>query len=523
VLGNAPEIVPIPDKPQLPEGVAIAPSDSPVTAFGHDDSGKQTRLDNALMGGVAWTAGAKWMAQILTWGMTLAVARMLKPSDYGLIGMAAIYLAFIQNFSEFGLGTAVITLQDLSDAQISQLNCVSLLSGVAGFAVSVALAVPIARFFRAPQLPLVAIVMSTAFLVSAFSIVPNALLRKEMRFKTLAIIEGLQSIAQAVLTLLLAFLGFGYWALVFGNLSFSLTATILTLAYKRQRLAWPRLPMIRNVLVYSRHIIVGRMSWSIYDTGDSVIAGRVLGKAPLGDYSLAWTFAQAPLEKLTTLVNRVTPSIFAAVQTDFVALRRYLRSISGALSLVIFPAAFGMCLVANDFVSVALGEKWMGVVLPLQLLTLHALFRSNVILLTPLLNIIGEERFTMWNSILSLTVLLPCFYLGSRWGTGGIAGTWVVVYPLVSLPLFWRLFRKIEMPVGEYLGALWPAISGCILMAIAIEVFKRQSQTEHPIYINLILKILLGASVYLLTLMLMHSKRLRAFLRLMKGLRGQAT
>jgi teichuronic acid exporter len=515
--------VPIPNKPQPPRGIAIEPSNSPIIALGHDDSGKQNRLDDALMGGVAWTAGVKWIAQILTWGMTLVVARMLRPSDYGLIGMAAIYLAFIQNFSEFGLGTAVITMQDLSDDQISQLNCVSLLSGVAGFAVSAALAIPIAGFFRAPQLPAVAIVMSTAFLVSAFSIVPNALLRKEMRFKTLAIIEGLQSVVQAILTLLLAFLGFGYWALVAGNLSFCLTATILTLVYKRQRLAWPRLPMIREVLVYSRHIIVGRMSWSIYDTGDAIIAGRVLGKAPLGNYSLAWTFSQAPLEKVTTLVNRVTPSIFAAVQTDFVALRRYVRNISGALSLVIFPAAFGMSLVANDFVRVALGQKWMGVVLPLELLTLHALFRSNVMLLTPLLNIIGEERFTMWNSVLSLTVLLPCFYIGSRWGTGGIAGTWVVVYPIVCLPLFWRLFRKIEMPVGEYIGALWPAINGCILMAISIEVFKRRRNTEYPIYLNLILEILLGASVYLLTLVLLHSKRLHVFLRLVRGQRGQAT
>jgi PST family polysaccharide transporter len=501
----------------------IDPTDSPQVVFTLEESGSQRALDKALVGGVAWTAGVKWISQVLTWGMTLIVARLLKPSDYGLIGMAAIYLTFVQLFSEFGLATAVITMRDLSDDQLSQLNSVSLLTGLAGFAVSGLLAIPIAKFFRAPHLRLVIVVMSTAFLISAFSVVPNALLRKEMRFKVLAVIEGLRGLTQAITTLILAYLSFGYWALVLGILSFSLALTVLTLTWKRQRFAWPRWSMIRRVLIYSRHIVVGQLSWAFYDNSDFIIAGRVLGDASLGNYSIAWTLAHAPLEKLTNLVNQVAPSIFAAVQTDRPALRRYLRNISGALSLVIFPAVLGMTLVANDFVRVALGQKWIGVVLPLELLTLHALLRSNVILLTPLLNVVGEERFSMWNSILMLVVLLPSFYIGSHWGIGGIAGIWVFVYPLLTLPLFARLLRKIQMPVGEYLSAFWPALSGCILMSIAIEMFKRSRNAGWPLYLDLVLEILIGATVYVLALALMHRNRLNAFFGLIKNLRGQAT
>lgn len=516
------KIVMGPNKAEQPPGLDIEPTDSPEVVVACDGTSSQKRLDKALVGGVAWTAGMKWISQVLTWGMTLIVVRLLQPSDYGLIGMAAIYLGFVQLFSEFGLGTAIITMQDLSDNQISQLNSISLLSGLAGFAVSGALAIPIGKFYRAPHLPLVVIVMSTAFLISAFSIVPNALLRKEMRFKTLAIIEGLQSLVQAILTLILASLGFGYWALVFGNLSFSLTATILTLFWKRQRFAWPRLPTIRNVLVFSWHIIVGRLSWALYDNSDFIIAGRVLGQAPLGAYSLAWTFANAPLEKITSMVNRVTPSIFAAVQTDYIALRRYLRNITGALSLVVFPTVLGMALVANDFVRLALGQKWMGVVLPLELLAFHVLFRSNLSLLVPLLNVIGEQRFSMWISILTLAVLLPSFYMGSHWGTAGIASVWIFVYPVVSLPFFWRLFRKIKMSVREYIGTLWPAVSGCTLMAIGVEIFKRLRSPGWPVYLDLVLEVLIGALVYVLAQALLHRERLRVFVGLIKSLRGRS-
>lgn len=505
---------------QQPRGADAEPIGSSETLSRPQSIDEQRILDKALVGGVAWTATMKWLTQLVTWGMTVGVARLLQPADYGLVGMAVIYLALVQLFSEFGLGTAVITMQNLSDDQISQLNSVSLLSGFIGLATSAALAIPLGKFFRTPKLPLVVVVMSMSFVVSAFSTVPSALLRKGMRFKILALIEAFQSLFQAIFTLILAFLGFGYWALVLGNLSTSFSATILTLLWKRQRFAWPRLSMIQNVLVYSWHIIVGRLSSSLYNDGDFIIAGRVLGEAPLGNYSLAWTLAHAPLEKLTTMVNRVTPSIFAAVQTDYIALRRYLRNITGVLSLVVFPAVFGMVLVAHDIVSVVLGQKWMGVVLPLQLLALHAIFRSNVILLPPLLNVIGEERLTMWNSILSLVVLLPSFYLGSRWGTGGIACMWVFVYPIVVLPLFWRLFRRIKMRVGQYLGVLWPALSSCVVMAMGVELFKRLISPRWPLYCDLVLEILLGVIAYTLALALMHRERLLSLLGLIKTWRS---
>src|SRR5208282_651749 len=185
------------------------------------------------------------------------------------------------------------------------------------------------------------------------------------------------------------------------------------------------------------------------------------GAAPLGAYTIAWTLAHSPLEKLTTLVNRVTPSVYAKIQTDSEALRRYLRNITGGMALIIFPATIGMALVAPEFVPLVLGPKWSGVVLPLELLALHAVIRSNVILLVPLLNVIGEERLAMRNSVAAMIILPISFYLGSHWGTTGIAAGWVVVYPLVHLPLFSRVFRRINLPRSEYLGALWPALSGC--------------------------------------------------------------
>jgi O-antigen/teichoic acid export membrane protein len=510
------ERVPDFDKERLENANSLKPTPAPSDVTAHSRRTADLRnLDNVFVRGMAWTASVKWLTLVVTWGMTVVVARLLAPSDYGLVGMAAIFINLFTLFSEFGIGTAVVTLQDLTEDQVSQLNTLSLLLGLLGFVISAAAATPLGKFFHAPNLPIVVIVLSSGFIVSGIRTVPYSLLQKELRFKLLAVIEGMQGVVQALVTLVLAFLGFGYWALVLGILSFSVTPTCLVLAWRRQGFALPQLSSIRKAIHYSRQILIGRLCWASYTDSDFIIAGRFLGEAPLGTYTLAWSLAHTPLEKLTTLVNRVTPSLFAKIQTDFEALRRYFRNITGTMALIIFPATIGMALVAPEFVPLVLGSKWSGVVAPLELLALHALIRSNVILLSPILNVIGEERLVMWNSVVAMIVLPIAFYIGSHWGTVGIAAGWVVIYPLVQLPLFSRIFRRINLRRSEYLGALWPAVSSSAVMAISIEALRSVSREIWPLYARFASEIVVGIVTYGMMLVL-HRAYLHGILRFVR-------
>jgi O-antigen/teichoic acid export membrane protein len=508
------ERVPDFDKERLQNASTLKSAPGPLVVLPDlRSTGDLTNLDKVLVRGVAWTAAVKWLTQGLTWGLTVIVARLLAPSDYGLVGMAAVYVNLFTLFSEFGIGTAVVTMQDLTENQLSQLNTLSFFLGLIGFVISVAAAIPLGKFFHATNLPIVVMVLSGGFIVSGIRTVPYSLLQKELRFKLLAVIEGLQGIVQALVTLVLAFLGFGYWALVVGILSFSVAPTGLVLIWRRQSFAFPKFSALQKAIHYSRHIVIGRLCWAGYNDSDFIIAGRVLGEAPLGAYTLAWTLAHTPLEKLTTLVNRVTPSVFAKIQSDPEGLRRYLRNITGAMALIIFPATIGLALVAPEFVPFVLGSKWNGVVIPLELLALHALIRSNVILLTPLLNVIGEERLVMWNSVVAMIVLPISFYIGSRWGTAGIAAGWVVIYPLVQLPLFSRIFRRINLAGSEYLRALWPALSGCVVMTLLIQALKSVSSEIWPLYARLASEIAVGIVAYGMVLVLLYRNYLRRILQ----------
>ena len=125
----------------------------------------------------------------------------------------------------------------------------------------------------------------------------------------------------------------------------------------------------------------------------------------------------------------------------------------------------------------------------------------------------------MWNSVVAMVILPISFYIGSRWGTTGIAAAWILVYPAVEFPLFLRTFRRIRLPYAEYLRALWPAASGCAVMALSIEVAKSVLSGALPSYLNLGCEIAIGIIGYGTVLFLVHHKYLLRIAQFVRTLR----
>ena len=478
-------------------------------------------LDRSLLHGLAWTSAAKWGGQVLSWAATVIVARLLTPEDYGLVGMASIYLGLVTMLSEFGLGATVMALRDLTDEQVAQLHGFAALFGLASFAVSCLMAWPLGAFFHSPELPLVVVVMSVTFIISSFQIVPAALLRRELRFRDLAVIDTISALTLSVAMIGFAYFGFRYWTLVIGGLLSSVLATLQTLRLRRHRMALPRASTLKHAMTFSRHILISRLSWYAYSNADFLVAGRLLGKAALGVYDFAWTLANVPIEKVTVLIGQVAFPIFAAVQNEPEDIRRYLLRLTEGLALLTFPASFGMALVAPDFVLLFLGPKWSGAIIPLQLLAVFVGFRSVVPMFTQILNVTKDSRFAMYMSVLSAVLMPTAFYLmGSRWGTTGLAVAWMTVYPILALVQYWRVSRRIALPVSDYLRALWPAVSSCAVMCAVVWGTQLATRSQGARAAMLGLQVGLGALTYLLMCLTVHRHRLRAFYAMIKRQRA---
>lgn len=480
-------------------------------------------LDRSLLHGVAWTAAAKWAAQGLSWASWLIVARLLSPEDYGIVGMATIYLGLIMLVSEFGLGTAVLAVRELSNEQIQQLNGLAVLLGLGGLFASCVMAVPLGRFFRAPDLPLVVVAMSTTFLITSFKTVPFALLQRDLRFKALALIDLSQALALGISMIGLAVAGFRYWTLVCGAVLAALISTGAVLRLRRLPFARPRPRSLKHAITLGSDVVIARLCWYASANADFLVAGRILGKAPLGFYNVGWTVASIPVDRVTALIGQVTPAFFSAVQRDPPAIRRYLLRITEGIALITFPVSLGLALVARDFVLVVLGSKWQATIAPLQLLAAYAAFRSITPLLHQVLVTIRDSRFVMWN-MMAAAVLMPLsfYFSGHRWGTVGLAMAWMLVDPLIMLPSYWRVFSKIELSPKAYIAALWPALSGTALMAAVVLAVGAVGGSGWNPGVRLGAQVGAGVLTYGLACLVLHRQRFAAFYDLLKATRPES-
>lgn len=502
-------------------GVDLDPSDTSHPArepFPSAHPPARREIDRSLANSLLWRAAADWTSQILSWTSLLVIVRLLAPADFGIAAMAVVFFPYLRYLGEFGVLQIIITQRDLTESQIAQLNTVAIFLGLVCFGIALCIAQPIAWFFRIPKLASVVGVTCLALIPLGARAVPEGLLRKEMKFKLLSLFDALRDIVAAIVALVLAWRGFGYWALVWGNLMGTTARAVLILATRPHALAWPRFRSIKSSLAFGWHVLVSVMAWSAYERLDNLTAGRMLGQVALGFYGMAWTLANVPIEKLTSLVTNVLPTYLAAAQKDPPALRRYVRSLTETLAVATFPATIGLGLVARELMPLALGHKWDGVIVPLEILSSYAAFRSIVALLPKVLTAVGNARFVMWNDLAALIILPLAFYIGAHWGTAGIAWGWVAAYPLVAFPLYWKTFKTIQMNPGEYFRSLRPALDSTLAMALGVGILKWQLSEHTPVLLRLMLEIGTGALVYVSTAWLLHRQRMLGFLEMAKTL-----
>jgi PST family polysaccharide transporter len=480
-------------------------------------------LDRSLFRGVAWTGVAKLTGQTASWASTLVVARLLSPDDYGVYGLALLYLGLLQTVSDAGIGPAVIARQDLTARDLAQLNTVAVGTGIAGSLFTVAVAPFFSAFFRDPRLTAAVAVLGLTFVIGALGNVPSALLRRDMRFKPLAAYESLQAIVTAVASVAMAAAGFGYWTLVGAALLASGAGTAAVLVRNSVPFARPEIRRLRTVLGFGAEVSAQRLTWYWYANADFAVVGRMLGGRFVGAYSLAFTLANTAVDKIGLLILQVAPSVLSHVQHDPAALRRYVLLLTECLTVLVAPATLGLAIVAPEFVAAILGSKWEGMVRPLQILAGFSTIRMIMPLFNQLLLVTGRQRIGTVGNLMLLVVMPPAFVIGAWLGDiTGVALAWLLVFPIVASWQVVHALRAIALPVREYVRVgLWPALSSCAVMAaVVIGVRMLLLGSGWSPLARLVVEILVGIPAYTAPLYLLHGQRVRAALAGLRNARS---
>ena len=488
-----------------------------------DSHEKKRKLDRHFAGGLAWTAGAKWATQLLSWVSLVMLARLLSPSDFGIGDMAGIYFVLANMLAEFGVGTAVLHMPELSTRALGQLHSFSCLLCTAIFGISVLGAPLLADFFHVPHLRNLIIANNLGFFITGFQAVPLGLLQRDMDYRKLSLAEGMQSVTQAVLTVIAAWFGLGYWSLMIGNQSGKIVNTVMVSRWKPVTFVMPNWQEIRGAVELGRQIAISRLAWSAYTYADGVTVGRVLGDVVLGNYRMAMNLASAPAEKISTLLMRTAGPLFANVQSDLVLVRRYFLIFTEALSLAVMPLMTGLVMVAPVAIPLLLGAQWVNVVVPLQWLCAFMILRTLGVLMDQVLISQRATKFTMRMSLLNFVVMPVAFYLSAKaYGTAGVAASWILLAPLTIFPSQVVMLRRVQIPFRTFFATLWPALSSCAAMALGLYGIQLWlAGRAWPAPVNLAIEVLAGGAIYALLLGTLFRRKLLRYIDFFRELRSR--
>ncbi|MBB2486231.1 lipopolysaccharide biosynthesis protein [Mitsuaria sp. WAJ17] len=424
------------------------------------------QIRDRFLHGLKWSAIGKLLSQLLSWGSTIVVMRLLQTSDYGLMAMTMMVITLLSNLNEFGFGSALVRGETLDRRTCGAVFGAML---VVATALNGALwlgAAPLAHFFNDPRLAELLRPAGLIFLISALSTVPESVLRREMDFKAIAYADIAAVIATSLSALGLAYAGKGVWALLLGNLVGAAVRTLLLHLQSHTRV-WPNadFQQLRGLLSYGSNLTASRFTWWFMSQVDVLIGAKLLSTAALGLYSVALTLASLPLQKSMQVVNQVAFSAIAKLKNSGQAVPPELLRGLRALNLASLPSCALLALLAQPLVLLVIGQQWADAVLALQLIALAVPLRLCSAILATALIATGHAGADFRNTLTGALVMPLAFAVGGMlWGANGLAAAWTVGVPLVFLLNFPRSARLLDLPLRPVLGTFRNGLLACLPM-----------------------------------------------------------
>lgn len=461
-------------------------------------------LRGQVASGVRWTGLATTATAVLQAVQLIVLARLLEPTDLGLMGMVVVAIGFAQAFSDMGLSAALIHRQDASPRQLSSLYWFSLGAGVVAYGLFLAVIPLVVRLFGEPELRPLLAVAGAVLVVVPVGKQFELLMQRDLRFAVLGKLEVAAIVIGFLVTVAAAMGGLGVWSLVGGALAAATSRTTLLL--------WRGWPVYRPAAQFRWSDLRGFLSFGAYQMGerslnyigqrlDQLLLGALLGAARLGYYNFALNLAAQPLARVNPMVTRVTFPVFARVQHDTERLRRGYLGAVALITAVNAPLLLGMAAVAPAALPLIFGPKWQPSIVLVQLLALVTLLRSTGNPIGGLLLAKGRADLGLWWNALLLVLSVPMLYVGAvHGGAIGVCLGLLALQVLVSVLAYPMLIRPIVGPAARAYAAaiLRPAVLA-IVMAFVVAGVPRIVPVDS-LAVVLVLQVLVGVAVYVVLL-----------------------
>lgn len=405
-----------------------------------------------MLAGMSWQYVSLFSQGLLNLLVLGVLSRLLSPDDFGLMGIAAIFVGLAEMFSELGVGPAIIQKQDLNDKHMRVGFTLALSLGLVMVLILSLSAPIIALFFKNPEVTAVVRGVSLSFLVGSFGVVSQALLRRRLKFKEMMLINvAAYALGYAAVGITLAYMGYGVWALVWGTLSQTLIKSVGSLMVERISLkpSFSR-PELRELVHFGGGVTLARLFNYGASNGDYFVVGRFLGAAPLGIYTRAFRLMNMPRNYIGRVLDSVLFPVMSKLQDELSKFTKtYLTSIA-MIGLICTPVGVLMVILAPEIVDVVLGSQWTGVVLPFQILAIGILPSVSYKIDNSLARALGAVYERSARDAIFAVAVVAGAWIGLNWDLWGVAVGVLLAYLLNSVMAVKMSLRLINCSLKEY-------------------------------------------------------------------------
>ena len=459
-------------------------------------------LRGKFLSGMIWTFIQNIAVRALGVVFTILLARLLVPEDYGLIGMLSIFIAISEVFIQSGFGQALVQKSDCTDEDFSTAFYFNVAVSVLIYIALFFFAPVIANFYHEPQLVAITRVLSLNFILGSFNIVQQSKLTKAMNFKPLAILTLIGTMVSGIIGVIMAYMGFGVWALVAQTLSATLLRVIIFPFFTKWH---PNRPFnkasFKHLWDYGSKILVTGVLEVIIRNLSNILIGRFYDKEQVGYFSKARQFAEVPALMMSSVLGTVTFPLLSEIQDDKKRHAAIYKKVTFNTILLTFPVMILMALLAKPLVIILFTEKWAACIPLLQVFSLARMLLPLNIINASVLQSTGETSLYMKLYFITGPISLVAILVSIPFGVKAMA-----VATLVSGIIYYSVFsivigRKIDFGFHKQLWECRYIFISLLLMSFCV-VFS--TYWFAGMWAQLIVGGFIGVAVYLICCRLFH-------------------
>lgn len=405
---------------------------------------------------------------------TVVLGRLLTPSDFGLVTMVTAFSMLLMNFGLNGFTEAVVQRQTVDRQLVSNLFWINAGMGLILTIGFIAAAPLLARFYKDPRLTHLAAAISLVILLNCISVLHLALLKRAMKFTGTSVIELVSRCAAVLVAVVLALLGWGYWALAAAAIASPLTTAVMTFGLCQWLPAPPRRAHGTRAMVRFGLNVYGRYSVNYCGMNmDQLLLGWRFNAQALGFYKKAYDLFFLSANLSVSRLALVGIAALSRLNRDPVQYKRYLVNAIGVVALIAMAAGGGLTLVGGDIIRIVLGPgwetsgrilAWFGLGTGMMLVhEMHGWIH---------LSLGRADRWFRWG-LLELAVNALFFGLSLRWGPVGIASAWTMAFWILTLPALWYAGKPINLGISFIVDAVWrPIVASAIAGWVSAVVLR---------------------------------------------------